>query len=229
MTLRGRGLLPALALLPVLLIADVSAARAQGYDTSIAWGGGYMKFAPFVDQGAAAPSDIGIAGTWVALLQAETWKLNRWVGIRAGGFYSNGAVEYPTAEKNVSAYGGELAALLRVLPPRENQQFSLYLIGGGGLMWFGLGESDASPVVPIAGTSVVYDARDRRQFMVMGGGGLEVLSGITAFEGQLGVRVEVVDQVALSRPLRVIDGGDPDMMHNLRFSLTLFSGVPKLF
>lgn len=217
------------ALLAMLLLAQASHANAQDYDTSIGYGGGYLRFAPFVEQGSASPSDIGIAGSWVAVLQAETWKFNRWVGIRLGGFYSRGPVEYPTAEKDVSSYGAEVAALLRVVPPAENAMVSAYLIGGGGLMWFGLGENAVAPVVPIAGTTVLYDERDRRQLMLLGGAGLEYTPGWRAFDGLIGVRLEAVDQISLSGPLRPIDGPDPDMMHNLRFTLTLFSGVPKLF
>lgn len=226
---RGRARLRAVVLLAGLLVVQAAAAHAQDYDTSIGWGGGYMQFAPFLEQGAASPRDIGIGATWVAVLNAESWKFNRWVGLRLGGFYSQGPVTYPTAEKDVSAYGVEAAALLRVVPPNPNTLMSAYLIGGGGLMWFALGESDDSPVVPIAGTTAVYDERDRRQFMVMGGAGLEYLPGWRAFDGMIGLRFEAVDQISLSRPIRQIGGPDPDMMHNLRFSLTLFSGVPRLF
>ena len=226
MTVRGRACLWAAAVF-ALLAAGSTRAQAQDYDTSIGWGGGYLKFAPFVEQGASAPSDLGLGGTWVAVLQAESWKLNRWLGLRLGGFYSHGNVAYPTAEKDVSAYGAEAAVLLRIVPPAPQRTVSAYVLAGGGLTYFALGEGGGT--VPIAGTNVLYDEGDARQWMGVAGGGLEFLTGITVYDGLIGVRAEAVDMMALSRPLREIGGGDPDPMHNLRFSVTVFSGVPKLF
>jgi len=199
---------------------------AQDYDTSAGWGGGYISYAPFVEQGTLSSQEIGLGGTWVAVAQFETWHLQRWVGLRLGGFYSYGTVTYPTATKDASIYGVELAGLLRVVPPAPGRTATAYLIGGGGSMWFGLGDG---PTVAIADADVVYHDKDRRQWTLLGGGGLEFMTGLTAFDGQLGIRIEGVDQIALSRPFKPMDGADPGMMHNIRVSVALFSGAPRLF
>jgi hypothetical protein len=217
--LRALVLLAGLALVP-------GAAQAQDYDTSVAWGGGLVRYTPFVESGTATPNDIGMGSTWVALLQAETWHFNRWVGVRGGGFYSNAPVTYPTADKKTSVFGVELTALLRVAPPAPDRFLTAYLIGGGGVVWFAMGDG---PTVPLAGTTVIYDDSESRQFMAVGGAGIEFMPGIRAFDGTIGVRVEGVNQMVLGRPLRPEGTGTPDPMHNLRISLTLFSGMPRLF
>lgn len=220
---RGAGILLAVA---AMGLSFPFPACGQDYDVSAGWGGGYISYAPFVERGATSAQDIGMSATWVALLQAESWQLQRWVGVRLGGFYSRGTVTYPTAEKKSSVFGIETAALIRVIPPAPGRAGSAYLIGGGGLMWFELGEG---PAVPIAGADVIYDPDERRQWMLLGGGGIELMTGLRALDGQIGVRLEAVDQIAMGRPFRDIGGADPELMHNLRFSVALFSGVPKLF
>lgn len=201
-------------------------AFAQNYDTSAGWGGGYLMYQPFVEAGDDTPVDIGFNDTWVALLQAETWQLNRWIGLRLGGYYSHGTVTLPTRDIDADAYGIETAALIRVIPPADDRFVSLYLIGGGGINWFGLGEGGSTV---LEGSNVEYRSDERRQFSALGGAGLEVLTGLRALDGEIGVRAEAVDQILFDRPFRVVGGADPGMMHNLRFSLTLFAGVPSLF
>jgi hypothetical protein len=219
---RGGALLGALAALAALLAPAV--ASAQDYDTSVAWGGGYYRFAPLVD-GDTAAADLGFGGTWVAVLQAETWQLNRWVGARLGGFYSMGSIDYPIGGRDHAIYGLEAAALVRVVPPAEDRSMTAYLIAGGGLTWFSMGETSAQ----VPGTTVVYDADESRQLVALGGLGIEVLTGLRAFGGDIGVRLEGIDNVHFDRPLRPIGEDGSDMTHNLRFTVALFSGVPKLF
>jgi hypothetical protein len=206
-------------------LAAPTLAAGQNYDTSAGWGGGYVMYQPFIDAGEDSPVDIGFKDTWVALLQVETWQLNRWIGLRLGGYYSHGSVTLPTRNIDADAYGIETAALIRVVPPADNRFVTLYLIGGGGINWFGLGEESAS----IEDSNVEYRADDRRQFSALGGAGLEVMTGLRALDGEIGVRAEAVDQIMFKRPFRPVGGADPGMMHNLRFSLTLFAGVPSLF
>jgi hypothetical protein len=201
-------------------------AAAQTYGTSAGWGGGFMSFAPFAEQGQFSPQEIGLSAPWVVLATAEGWQYGGWVGLRLGGSYSHGTVAFPTADRNISAWGLEAAALLRVLPPQEGRTASAYLIGGGGFMWFNLGEGGA---VPIAGTNLIYDDADRRQPMALGGAGLEFMTNMRAFGDQVGVRVEAVDQVTFGSPLRPFDGADSGARHNLRVSIMLFSAVPGIF
>jgi hypothetical protein len=221
---RTRAACTALSVACALLLP--AAVSAQHYSTSAGWGGGYVMYAPFIDAGEDSPTDIGFNDTWVALLHAESWQFGRWIGLRLGGYYSHGTVTLPTRNIDAAAYGIETAALIRVVPPAENRFVSLYLIGGGGLNWYGLGEGGDAVV---EGANVMYHRGDRRQWSVLGGGGLEVLTGFRALDGEIGVRAEAVDQIMMGRPFRPIGGADPGMMHNLRFSLTLFAGVPSLF
>lgn len=223
MNARGRAGSLGLALLAVLLQPAV--ARAQHYDTSAGWGGGYFQFQPFVEAGEDAPEDLGFGGTWVAVVQAETWRFNRWVGARLGGFYSSGSIDYPAGDRQHSIYGLETALLLRVVPPNDLNFVTAYLIGGGGITWFDMGGSDV--VVP--GAAVEYDSDESRQLVALGGGGIEVLTGLRVFDGEIGVRAEAIDNIMFDRPLRPVGAGSSDMMHNLRFTVTLFSGVPRLF
>jgi hypothetical protein len=225
MSVRARAGLAAAVLAVAGAVAPASAA-AQAYDSSVGWGGGYISFAPFVEQGEHSPRDIGMGAAWVAMLQGESWQLDRWLGLRLAGFYSNATVAFPTADRSTSAYGLEAAALVRVVPPVAGRAASAYLIGGGGMLWFGLG---GGGVVPIAGTDVIYDDRHRNQPMAMGGGGIEVMTGARMLDGGIGVRIEAVDQVTFRSPLRPADGQASGAMHNLRLSVTLFSGLPGLF
>jgi hypothetical protein len=226
MTACGRASLRALVLLAAVLAP--AGVQAQDYDMSAAWGGGVIQFAPFVESGSATDSEIGFGLTPVGVLHFENWMLDRWVGLRFGGFYSAGNVSYPTSSKTQSVWGLEGAALLRVAPAARSRMATAYLMAGGGVAWFEMGDGPAP--IPIQGTNtVVYDPDDMRQWMALGGAGIEILPGWRAYDGTIGVRLEAVDQVMFGRPLSVEGGGDPGMMHNLRFSLTLFSGVPRLF
>jgi hypothetical protein len=213
------------ALLALAALAVPGSTTAQDYQTSVGWGGGYFMFQPFVDASPDTP-ELGFGGTWVAVLQAETWRFNRWVGLRAGGFLSNGTIDYPDGALDHSIYGVEAAALVRVVPPREGRRASAYVLGGGGVTWFSMG--DAPGEVPIPGTNVIYDPDEARQYVVLGGGGVEVLTGLRFFDGDIGLRAEAVDNIALNRPLHV-SGQEADMMHNLRFTLALFTAAPSLF
>lgn len=201
---------------------------AQEYTTSVGWGGGYMQFAPFAEAGEHTPVDIGIDPTWVAVLQGESWHLDRWVGLRFGGMYSSGTLTYPNTTKTVSTWGLEAAGLLRAFRPQGSGTFSgsLYLIGGGGLLWYGLGEGET---VRIADTNLTYDDSDRRQLMAMGGAGLEILPGWQGFDGPMGIRIEAVAQHMFKQPLRPVGGGELDAAQHLRFSVTLFSGISGLY
>jgi hypothetical protein len=76
---------------------------------------------------------------------------------------------------------------------------------------------------------VEYDSDESRQLVALGGGGIEVLTGLRVFDGEIGVRAEAIDNIMFDRPLRPVGAGSSDMMHNLRFTVTLFSGVPRLF
>jgi hypothetical protein len=203
------------------MLTVTSDAAAQAYNASAGWGGGYVQYAPFIDSGDDSPVDIGFGGTWTAVAQAEGWKGNR-LGLRLGGFYSHGTVTLPARNHRADAYGVETAALLRIIPPRENGSASAYLIGGGGVIWFGLGQGDD---VLIEDSNVIYSPDEARQYMALGGGGIEVLTGIRVADGRIGVRLEGVDQMVLGRPFRPADGEDSGMMHNIRFTLTLFTGI----
>lgn len=205
---------------------SATAVQAQAYATSAGWGGGYMSFQPFAEAGSTSPQEIGLAAPWVVQATAETWQLDRWVGLRLGGSFSRGTVEFPTANRRITAWGLEAAALVRVVPPVEGRTASAYVIGGGGFMWFNMGEGGA---VPIAGTTLVYDDGDRRQPMALGGAGLEFMTAMRPFGDAIGVRIEGVDQVTFGSPLRPFDGSDSGARHNLRISLMLFSTVPSIF
>lgn len=224
MMLRVRAGLTAAGLLAALLLPGAGA--AQDYQTSVAWGGGYFQFQPFVDAGDDAPADLGFGGTWVAILQAENWQFNHWVGLRLGGFLSQGSIDYPSGALDHTIYGIEAAGLVRVVPPRPERRVSAYLLGGGGVTWFSLG--DGSGEVPIPGTNAVYDTDEARQYVALAGGGVEMMTGFRFFDGDLGVRAEAIDNIAFGRPIHAADD-DGGMMHNLRFTIALFTGVPPLF
>jgi hypothetical protein len=204
-----------------------SSAAAQNYDTSVGWGGGYVQYAPFIESGEDSPVDIGFGGTWIAGLQAEGWELGGWLGVRLGGFYSHGTVTLPNRDIAADAWNLETTALVRIVPPAEHRSMTAYLIGGGGVTWFGLGDGDDE--VLIEGSNVVYDPGETRQLAVLAGGGIEVLTGIRVTDGQIGVRLEGVDQMVLDHPFRPLGGSDPGMMHNIRATITLFAGVGTLF
>ncbi|HSK18047.1 MAG TPA: hypothetical protein VK912_02830 [Longimicrobiales bacterium] len=202
-------------------------AAAQDYDTSVGWGGGYVQYAPFIESGEDSPVDIGFGGTWIAGLQAEGWDLGGWLGVRLGGSYSHGTITLPNRNIAADAWNLETTALVRIVPPAVHRSMTAYLIGGGGVTWFGFGEGDEE--VLIEGSNVAYNPEDTRQLTVLGGAGIEMLTGIRVTDGQLGLRLEGVDQLILDHPFRPLDGSDPGSMHNIRATLTLFAGVGSLF
>jgi hypothetical protein len=213
----------------VLVIASALApqAAAQTYAASAGWGAGLMSYQPFVEQGEHTPLEIGLSAPWVLVLTAESWQLDGWLGLRLGGSFSHGTVAFPTTERNVSAWGLEGAALVRVIPPAVDRAVSAYGMVGGGFIWFGLGHGG---VVPIAATGVVYDSRERRQPMALLGGGIEFMTGMRLLDDQIGVRVEAADQVTFGSPFRPVEGASTTgSKHNLRLSVMLFSAVPGLF
>ena len=228
MTLTGRGCVRAVMVLVALAALSGTPAHAQGYDTSAGWGGGYFQFAPFVESGNDTPRDIGFGGTWVAVLQAESWKAARRIGLRLGGYYSHGNVTFPAVSKRAATYGIEAAGLLRIAPAREGNSLNLYLIGGGGLMWFSMEDQDED-IIAIPGTSVVYDADEKLQPVALGGGGIEILPGLQLFDSPVGLRLEAVDNITFGSPFHPANSTDSEMRHNLRFTVTLFSGVEALF
>jgi hypothetical protein len=216
----------AFGLMGLALAGTTTDAAAQAYATSAGWGGGFISFQPFIEQGEYSPQDIGMSSSWVAQVTAESWQLDRWVGLRLGGSFSRGAVTFPANDRTVTAWGLEAAALLRVVPPVEGRTASAYAIAGGGFMWFNLG---AGGVAPIAGTGVIYDDRDRRSPVALAGGGLEFMTGLRFMDTDLGIRLEAVDQVSFGGPLTPLDGPRPGAMHNPRLSIMLFSGTPGIF
>lgn len=228
MILRGYGGLRAVVVLAAAAALSSTPARAQGYDTSVGWGGGYVQFAPYVESGAATPTDIGLEGTWIAVAQAESWQLGRRVGVRLGAFYSHGDVTLPTGNRNAATFGVETAALLRVVPPRAENFLSAYLIGGGGLTWFSM-DDKGEDIIPISGSAVIYDADEARQFAALAGGGIEVLPDWQLGDAAIGLRFEVVDHITFGSPFRPAESSDSEARHNLRFTVTLFSGVERLF
>jgi hypothetical protein len=228
MTLTGRGGLRAAVVLAALAALSSTPARAQDYDTSAGWGGGYIQFAPFVESGNATPSDIGFGGTWLAVLQAEAWKFDRRVGARLGGFYSHGSVSMPLGSKRAATFGLEATALLRVAAPRETNSLNAYLIGGGGVMWFSM-EDRGETIIPISGTSVIYDADEARQFAALAGAGVEILPDWQLADATVGLRIEAIDYMTFGSPFRPVGSNASEMRHNPRVTVTIFSGVSRLF
>jgi hypothetical protein len=216
----------AFACLWLALAASPTDAAAQTYAASAGWGGGFISFQPFITQGEHSPQDIGLSSSWVAQATAESWQLDRWVGVRLGGTFSRGALAFPANDRTVTTWGLEAAALLRVVPPVEGRTASAYGIAGGGFMWFNMGAGGASP---IAGTAVIYDDQDRRRPMALVGGGIEFMTGMRAMDNDVGIRIEGVNQVTFGGPLTPVDGPKPGAMHNPRISVMLFSGTAGIF
>jgi hypothetical protein len=228
MAVSGSGGLRAAVVLAAAAVLSSTPVQAQEYDTSAGWGGGYVQFAPFVESGNDTPRDIGFGGTWLAVVQAESWQLSRRVGVRLGGFYSHGSVTLPVGSRRAAMFGLETAALLRIASPRAANLLAPYLIGGGGIVWFSM-DDKGETIIPIGGSNVVYDADEARQFAVLGGAGMEVLPDLQLFDGTFGVRLEAVDYITFGSPFRPVGPSDSEMRHNLRFTVTMFTGAERMF
>lgn len=193
-------------------------ARAQDIDLSAGYGAGYIQFASFAESGDV---DLGLESGWTAVWHADRW-FGRWAGIRAAGLYTRRPLEFPAATRDIDVWSVEGDLLLRLVPAAEGRSVMPYLLAGGGSIWYRLGEG---PTVRLAGTDVIYDRDEQRQWLVSVGGGLDIYPGWTWRDNQLGLRLEVADHVVLSSPFRVSGAGDPDPSHNIRATVSIQSGA----
>jgi hypothetical protein len=195
-----------------------------GYHAGAVW---FSPLNPDAQQvGGETVSDIELAPGWVAGLQFENWFGSGRAGGRIGAAFTTRNLSIPgEADRDVDVWMLDAAFMLRLLGPHRLNVVAPYIVGGAGLVGYGL-RSDVETHIP---AGAVYDGDNDARFAPMGGIGFDILTGWRWDDEPIGIRIEATDHVMLESPFRDIETGDRlGMIHNIRVTLGLFTGFGVL-
>ncbi len=208
------------AALAVLMLAGP--AVSQTHDGSIGYGGGAIMFTDFNAGGTGEAINLGTG--WVANAHIEHFPSRGRVGGRINAAFSRRPLETPEDVRNIHAWiiGGDL--LLRLASPTPGRTVAPFIAVGGGMVSYGLGRGSA-----LSFEGAQYPGDTDRQWTVSGGLGFDILPDFSIFGTPSGLRLEVIDHVALKSPFEPFPSGDDfDPVHNIRASLSLIGLVEIL-
>lgn len=207
-----------------LAIAALTAptpAAAQDYHYAAGWyvGGTWISKlnGGAAGQAEALKFDIG----WMAGLQFEDWLGTGRLGVRVNGALSQRPLATPDGKRDIGIWLLDADMLVRFLPADPDRVANVFFSAGAGLVRYSLGRGN-SVVWETADAS--YDGNPRVRMAIAAGLGVDALTSLTWDDEPIGVRFEVVDHFVLDSPFVPVSGGDFDPIHNLRFSIGLFTG-----
>ncbi|MGH7500912.1 MAG: hypothetical protein ACREL7_04060 [Longimicrobiales bacterium] len=194
--------------------------QAQDYRFAASYNAGAAWFSP-LNSGAGARSDVAFDIGWIMGLQFEQWLGSGRTGWRINGALTERPIGLPGGDRDVGMWFADFDLLLRLLPASPDRRVNATLSLGAGLVRYKLGDGD--PLFMTA-ANASYDGDDGPLFAPTGGLSIDVLTGWRWDGDPVGLRLEVVDHVALDSPFQPIGGGDFSPVHNVRFVLGAFTG-----
>jgi hypothetical protein len=210
----------------LLLVSAVAAtpAVAQDYDGAAGYGIGAIWFSDFNAGGTGAP--LRLDPGWVAHAHVEQWYGTGRVGARASGAFTRRPLPMVDHTRQIETWFLGADLLGRFAAPHPARQVAPFLALGAGLARYGLGEGPPIVFVP---ESARYPGAAPRRLTLNLGLGVDLMPDWTLFDTPIGVRAEVMDQVALRSPFAPLEGGRFDPLHNVRLSLGVLGFFDHLF
>lgn len=217
--------LAAIATAAALAAVAAAPARAQDYEWAAGYNAGGVMFTP-LNSNSGSTADIELATGWILGLQFERWLGSGRLGLRVNGALTERELTIPgTSSPDIGVWMADADFLLRLLPATPGRTFNMYLIAGGGVVRYKLGDGD---FVNYGAANASYRGNDPPRWAAVGGVGFDIITGWSWDREPIGIRIEAADHVALSSPFDPIDGGDFSPIHNVRFTIGAFTGFGLL-
>jgi hypothetical protein len=197
-----------------------AAAEGQDYRFGAHWNAGGTYFTP-LNSGGAGELDIELDPGWIAGLQFEQWLGSGRFGWRVNGAISRRPLSVPGEKRNIGLWLADIDLLARLMPADPARMFNIFVSAGVGAIQYRLGDGE---FLTFANADAAYDGNDAPRLVGAGGLGVDFLTGLRWDGDPVGIRVEVVDHVALRSPFEPLSGGDFSPIHNVRLVLGAFTG-----
>jgi hypothetical protein len=213
-----------LGVLGIVAALAATPALAQDFDGSVGYGGGGIWFSDFNAGSPGIP--LALEAGWVAAGHIEHWIDRGRFGGRVNGAFSRRPLDTAGESRGIHTWivGGDL--LLRLFSASPGRSVAPFIGAGAGMVSYGLGSGGAVILSP---EQARYPGDTDRQFSVSGAFGIDVLPSFTILGTPSGIRIEVIDHVALKSPFTPIDSGAAfDPVHNVRVSIGLLGLVQLL-
>jgi hypothetical protein len=203
-----------------LLLLAASPAAAQQFHTAAGYGAGNISFGAFNPDAGAEAAELALQSGPVFNVFGEAYQGAGYLGLRGNVAFTQRPLEFAGESRKINTWLVDAGVVLRPLPLRETSVISPFLTAGGGVISYGLGRNGRTVV--IGESDVLYPGDDERQWMLVGGGGLDIIAGRLRVAGTpLGLRLEAANHVTLRSPFRTLAGERPGPIHNLRIGASL--------
>ena len=207
------------------MVASATTAEAQDYRFAAAYNAGAAYFTPF-NGGASGPdgslaSEISLDAGWIVGLQFEQWLGSGRTGWRINGALTERPVALPGGSRDVGLWFADFDLLLRLFPATPDRRVNAALSLGAGMVRYKLGDGD--PLF-FESANASYAGDDDVRFVGAGGLSVDVLTSWLWDGDPVGIRIEIMDHVALDSPFKPISGSDFDPIHNVRLVIGAFAG-----
>ena len=201
--------------------AAATEVAAQDYRFAASYNAGGLWFTP-LNAGAGDAPDLKFHLGWIMGLQFEQWLGSGRTGWRLNGALSERPIDLPGGvSRDVGMWFTDFDLLLRLMPATPERRLNATVSLGAGLGRYKFGKGD--PLF-LTSANASYDGDDGVFFVGTGGLSVDMLTGWRWDGDPVGIRVEVVDHMALESPFQPIGGGDFSPVHNVRFVIGAFTG-----
>lgn len=202
------------------LATGSATAAAQDYRYGASWNVGGTYFTP-LNSGGSADVDLELDPGWIVGLQFEQWLGSGRIGWRLNGGISQRPLSLPGEKRNIGLWLADIDLLARFMPAEPDRTFNMFVSAGVGAIQYRLGKGE---FLDFVNADATYNGDDSARFVAAGGLGADFLTGWSWDGDPVGIRVEVVDHVALSSPFEPLSGGDFSPIHNVRLVIGAFTG-----
>jgi len=202
------------------LALNANGTAAQDYRFAAAWNVGGTYFTP-LNSGGSSTTDIKLDPGWIVGLQFEQWLGTGRFGWRVNGALTQRPLSLPGPSRDIGLWFADFDFLARLLPAEPDRTFNMFVSAGAGAIQYRLGDGE---FLSFVNADAAYNGDDAPRFVVAGGLGADFLTALRWDGDPIGVRVEVVDHVAISSPFEPLSGGDFSPIHNVRLVIGAFTG-----
>ena len=209
-----------------LLALGAQPLAGQMHSSSVGLNFGAVMYSAFnsgaADSAEELKPDLGYFGG----IQYDWFVGSGHLGFRLGGHYQQMKLPWNSTERTIYAYAGDFDLLLRPLRPQPDTKVIPYLSAGVGATRYRMGKGNPTS---FDAADAAYLGKERTQFSVLGGVGLDFLLGFGWDEGPFMLRLEAQDNYVLTSPLDPLQGGDEfGGIHNIRISLGIHNTMGGL-
>jgi hypothetical protein len=203
----------------MLLLAALPA-TAQQFHTAAGYGAGNISFGAFNPDADAEAAELALGAGPIFNIFGEAYGGRGYLGLRGNVAFTQRPLEFSGESRKINTWLVDAGVVLRPMPLTETSAISPFLTADGGVSSYGLGRSGRAVVID--DSDVVYPGDDERQWMLVGGGGIDIIPGRLRIAGTpIGLRLEVADHVTMRSPFQTLTGERPGPIHNLRIGASL--------